>query len=573
MHLSVAAARRMVSCAGLGFALLSLVTLGLQPSARAEPCSLHELMTLPMLDDTDPIVSIEMNGKARRVLIDTGGFWSLMNPRSVGELKPFVSPVMGRFGLSGVPLKEAVKVPMVRLGSIDIKNVDFMLEPPVDDGIDATLGANWLTAFDLEIDPGKKTVSLFSNEHCPGRVIHWLNSGVTTLPVKLNDDGHITLPIRLDGEKLEAVFDTGSSRTVLDARTAARLFDLNADSPGARPNADKTAFLYRFKTLDLGGFVLKDPVVEVAPIRNGELKLILGMSDISQIHFYLARGERRLYVTNPQGEAMNSQAQRMMDAVLKAQQASLNNANPGLVDYLNRAHQAGFRKDFNAASAALEAAMRIDPNSTYVYTTRAEIGLQKEDFDNALRDADTAVRLGSGNQDAYRARAEVYEKLGYPDRAIQDLTTAIKLKPGNALFYQSRSQLYEDSSDFARAADDMDAVLRLSPTNAWAIGRRCKLEAIMGKLDSARDICEAGLAIAPRDNAILDAKGYVDLRAGRYSDATDDFSDALKSFPNLATALYGRGLAERQRGDTKKADNDIAAAEAKVPDIAQRFDR
>jgi hypothetical protein len=60
-------------------ALLSMAAL---TGSYAQDCTHAPLVELPMIpnDDGTPIVSILIDGKPSDVLLDTGGFWSLISP-------------------------------------------------------------------------------------------------------------------------------------------------------------------------------------------------------------------------------------------------------------------------------------------------------------------------------------------------------------------------------------------------------------------------------------------------------------------------------------------------------------
>ena len=63
---------------------------------------------------------------------------------------------------------------------------------------------------DLDIDAGK--FKLFSQDHCPGKVVYWPASTVTVVPIRVVRSGHIIVPVVLDGHAIDALLDTGALR-------------------------------------------------------------------------------------------------------------------------------------------------------------------------------------------------------------------------------------------------------------------------------------------------------------------------------------------------------------------------
>jgi hypothetical protein len=145
----------------------------------------------------------------------------------------------------------------------------------------------------------------------------------------LNDAGHITLRVELDGRRLNAMLDTGASATFLNLDLARRTFRVDLDAPDVERAGEVTGgysanvYRRRFKTLAFGNVTLANPMITMFPDmmtgmtsnapRTGSLirddrglpDIILGMDTLSQLHVYVASGERRLYVTaaNPQPAA------------------------------------------------------------------------------------------------------------------------------------------------------------------------------------------------------------------------------------------------------------------------------
>src|SRR5215472_9658044 len=96
------------SCTGalLGTALAVIVP----AASKAEECTHAPLAELPMManDDGTPVVSLPIDGTARSVLLDTGGFWSLIDPSIARGYRRHRSGVVGQLGLQGIPLTRAI---------------------------------------------------------------------------------------------------------------------------------------------------------------------------------------------------------------------------------------------------------------------------------------------------------------------------------------------------------------------------------------------------------------------------------------------------------------------------------
>jgi hypothetical protein len=210
--------------------------LGLSDRAFADQCSLGRELEAPMLPDSNysPIISIGIDGQPRKFLLDTGGFRSLISPNVIAAYKPRLEAYAGRLGLQGLPLDKSVQIHDLQLGDTIFHNIAFYVAPAgyrIDD--DGTLGANWLSQFDVEIDPVKNTASFFSHDHCEGGVVYWPHQDLAVVPFEFDrSQKQISLPLTLGGKEIDAMIDTGASESFLSLRAAKHLFDLTPDSPG-----------------------------------------------------------------------------------------------------------------------------------------------------------------------------------------------------------------------------------------------------------------------------------------------------------------------------------------------------
>ncbi len=517
-------------------------------AARAEDCTLKRVAQMPIVAgyDGSPVVSVLIDDQPRKMLLDTGGFWSMIDRSAVANISQFMSPVDTRLGLAGLPLTKAIKVPSVQIGVLKAEHVDFLVPPAGYMGdIDGTLGANWLKLFDVEIDPGNNTASLFSQKHCEGQVIYWPHRDLAEVPVYFDSvQGHLRIPITLQGQEIEALIDTGASQTTLSLLAARLRFGITPDSPGVEKlgtvksenGVEKPTYRYQFESMSMNGITFKHPWITLAPMAEIGTEMIIGMHHLGALHLYFAYGERKLYATSVRGDM----------AEREAQGAAGDAPQPAATDPLARANAEDFVKT-------------------------AEIALRNNDAARAAAAIDKAMLMLPGFAPAYVARARLHAAMGEGGPAFQDLAEALRLDPEDAEAYEVRARFYHESGDGQRAMADIDRAAQLEPKSSTILNDRCWISTDMGSFDSALADCNAALALEPKSPEILDSRGRVHMKMGRLAEAIDDYDDALHRNPKSASSLYGRGLAKRDKGDAAGANADIAAAQAIDADIAQHF--
>lgn len=519
-------------------------SLFLLPIAHAENCALSKLTELPIEGSEigSPIVKILLDGQPRRVLIDTGGFWSLIDPAVASPYHPQRAEIGGFLGLDGYPLDTYIHMPSVQLGIAKFFNAAFYVEPSeYGSGVDATLGANWLQAFDVEIDPVRNTVALFTQKHCEGQVVYWPHQDLVELPIDIDRaEKRITVPVELDGQQIKALIDTGASETYMSTRLAEVRFGLTEKSPGMQERAAWTdrhgktenRYRYQFKSLSIGNVTFNHPLILLSPMHGGDVDLILGMHQLHGLHLYFAYGEKKLYVTTAAGDmaarkAAGEAMQGTTDPV-----ARINARN-----FMNAASTFDRKKNKAAAETAIQKALQIDPTYPYAYLERARLL-----FEN-----------------------------GKNDEAMQDMERAVKLAPNDPEVWARRASVFSRAGEGQRAFADADKVLSMDPNSLSALNAHCWYGAVAGKYESALADCNAALALDPHASNTLDSRAFVYLKMGKFGDAIREYSDALEQDRDMASSYYGRGLAKQKNGDTSDGDDDIATAKRIDPDIEQHF--
>jgi hypothetical protein len=190
-----------------------------------------------------------------------------------------------------------------------------------DQTITGTIGYDILRHFDVEIDLAHNKVNLFSQDHCPGKVIYWTHSAtVAAIPFITRMQQVFLVPMQLDGKDVDVQIVTDDEHDYLNARIAQLKFGITpADGPangGRQP--------LPFKALSVDGLTISNPVVypygsvtaeacnggqryRPEGLRNethqyietcfGGPDLFLGRATLRHLRVFLSFGEKMLYAT------------------------------------------------------------------------------------------------------------------------------------------------------------------------------------------------------------------------------------------------------------------------------------
>jgi len=311
-------------------ALLAVAAATLGWPALADPgCALKQVASLPMrYVNQEILVDFTVEDAPVSFLVDTGAGVSVIGYRLASRLKLPVKTVPGTmYGVTGASEMHVATVPTLKLGQMVGHNQNFFVDDNFGDGQDrrpaGIFGADYLGAYDFEIDFAAGKFNLYLHDHCPDRVVYW-DSEYFKLPFSPGENRtpSIKIPVSVDGDPLQDILDTGSNHTTM--RLATARVKLNYDETaagdptttfgGGASTARKTTYMHRFSSLEFGPITLRNPVIDVAPIDMGkggapetgshinsmridQPEMLVGTDVISKLHLYVDYADSAIYFT------------------------------------------------------------------------------------------------------------------------------------------------------------------------------------------------------------------------------------------------------------------------------------
>jgi predicted aspartyl protease len=264
-----------------------------------------------------PLLPLAIDGQSLTALLDTGSFMSLIDPAVAHRLglalQHSIEPLVA--GADGRPLADYVQAHSIRLGGVARGSVLFVVPPRwsvTDARVAAVLGRDVVRGWDVELDLGEGLVRLYPRNRCLGMILPF-GGGAETVPIEAML-GHIIVSVRLNGQHLRALLDTGATNSSLPLDTARRLFGIGPGMAGVTragavvtPDGGRLArWQYRFNLLELGRTRLQAPVIDLMnrPSNShvaADHDLVLGVSELRQLRLYIAYGQNRLAIARGPG--------------------------------------------------------------------------------------------------------------------------------------------------------------------------------------------------------------------------------------------------------------------------------
>ncbi|HEY4077146.1 MAG TPA: pepsin/retropepsin-like aspartic protease family protein [Rhizomicrobium sp.] len=328
------------------FLLALLILAGLVTGvARAETCPplrlLNQTQMLAINDGMTMLVPVTINTVDKLMILDTGASASSVTRALAQELNISVHPnvrSVGLYDINGNVSYDFATIANFKFGQQEVRDTKFRIWPnpdlgKVDPRLAGILSLDRLLQYDIDVDFANGVLKLFSPEHCEGNVLYWKAAAVSVGGFDTRGD-HINVQVSLDGQKMNAIIDSGAVSSILSADIARRLFGLTATSPGmkqsgiAMGNPLYPVYRHQFSKLEFDGVLISNPDIAIWPnvisrsadrtqqstenraiprnTLSGVNQLIIGMDILRKLHLYIASQERHIYVSASPGTASSS---------------------------------------------------------------------------------------------------------------------------------------------------------------------------------------------------------------------------------------------------------------------------
>jgi predicted aspartyl protease len=306
---------------------LALAGLWLSGAAPAEECGplkiLAQVQLQPAEDGSAEFVPVEIAGVTKHLLLDTGASATSITEKAAKDLGLKIKPSHFRtYSANGTYSDDAAEA-SIGIGALKGGTFDFQIAPfDFPDEIAGLLGADVLGQFDISIDFGTHKMDVLSQDHCDGRVKYWKGQPLAVIPITRAASGHIIIPVLLDDHRVNAILDTGASRSSVNSDAAQGEFRLSlgsADTPAhgvLNGEEGSTTWRHKFRTLTFEGVTVANPDFLIIPNRlkkhfgdkepgslisrppeSVEPDVLLGMNVLKHLHVYVAYKEKKVYIT------------------------------------------------------------------------------------------------------------------------------------------------------------------------------------------------------------------------------------------------------------------------------------
>ena len=313
-----------MSCRRLAALLLSLVAAGCVPPAAgpgfgaptipfpsAQGCDVAVVASVA-LESLRGVwaVPVEINGSRVRLILDTGAERTLLTEATVARLAMLRDQhhQTRTFGIGGLSTTEDARVSSFAVGGayLPVSSVtvgQFTLPTLSGGAFDGLLGADILSAFDVDLDSRTGRLTLYRARDCPRAGPPWREPFLSMGTVR-RMRGRLLVPIVLDATSGAGTLDTGAQHTAISTRLAERVGVTAAElarDPAITAHgaaAEQIAIpVHRFRLLQIGPAGLSDPALPVLPILEGLGDGLVGADFLAGRRVWLSYAASQVFIT------------------------------------------------------------------------------------------------------------------------------------------------------------------------------------------------------------------------------------------------------------------------------------
>lgn len=196
-----------------------------------------------------------------------------------------------------------------------------------------------------------------------------------------------------------------------------------------------------------------------------------------------------------------------------------------------------YGKDFEAALADMDEAIKLEPRYTGYFINRAYIRYNLDDYFGAMADYDYALQLDPANVTAHFNRGLLRTEVSDNNKAIEDFSFVLRSEPDNLLARYNRALLYSKIGQYREAVADFDAVLAIYPNFEAGLFARSECKRKMGDMAGGEKDYNKARDLSNRNEQLADASKGANTEQEQQtaSDKPESEASVMNKFNTLLT--------------------------------------
>ncbi len=281
-----------------------------------QACAFVQEAEIPVsLQNNIAVIEVKINGQPARLILDTGSNMTALTEAAAERLGVprdstihMVTRGVGRMASSyagNIGRLEMAQARRTNMMAVIVRETVF---PGRD--VDGLLGADVLNDFDIDLDFPHQMFRVYKSRNCPSGHPEWAEPAVrlTRLAGGQSQPANFFMAT-LDGMQLNALVDTGASRTTVERKNVLALGvtaeQLAADRQGTSQGIAAglvTTSLHRFSKLVVADETISRPYLAVTPLVEAPgfaHQMLLGVDYLKEHRVWLSYASYAAYTARP----------------------------------------------------------------------------------------------------------------------------------------------------------------------------------------------------------------------------------------------------------------------------------
>ncbi|MDQ8182006.1 tetratricopeptide repeat protein [Pelagicoccus sp. SDUM812005] len=225
-------------------------------------------------------------------------------------------------------------------------------------------------------------------------------------------------------------------------------------------------------------------------------------------------------------------------------------------------------RNFDAALARIEQTIAASPNTSVLYTIRAQILQSKGDLDAAKESFEKSIELDANNRTARTLYARLLRSQGDEKGALAQTQAILKSNPNDIGAMTTIASLHETAGKYAEAVELYEKMLTVDPNYLTALNNLAYLYSTQfDKPERAFELAQKAREQSPTSPYTADTLGWIVYKRGDYPWALSLLQDSYNKLKDNAEVAYHLGSAQYQLGHRDAASRLLTQASSDASDF------
>jgi serine/threonine-protein kinase len=195
------------------------------------------------------------------------------------------------------------------------------------------------------------------------------------------------------------------------------------------------------------------------------------------------------------------------EAVVAAQDTAVPDLRPTAEVFMDRFYTSMDAEDYGAAEEAINQAIALAPEESWLHTEKAWLMETAGDFESALDELAIAIELDPEEGEYHARRGNILRELGDLDAALENHLRAVEISPDDPYVHMELAETYKQLDDPGMAVEHYNQALAMKDDDAWFYDARADAYFLLGDYEQGLADLERASQLEPEQRDFFTQAG------------------------------------------------------------------